>query len=80
MNYECEAYLTQPLSPMQRKITFAYCTSNHRLFIKIGWWQTIPISKETYCAKEKSLTGVDNHADFMLQFFHYNTTRERCPS
>ena len=36
LDYECELYLKQPLTPPQHKIIFAYYTSNHRLAIDIG--------------------------------------------
>ena len=36
LNYECELYLKQPLTPPQRQIIVAYRTSNHRLAIEIG--------------------------------------------
>ena len=43
MNY---IVLKQPLNKPQRKINATYCTSNHRLAIEIGWWSTIPISRD----------------------------------
>ena len=36
LEYECEFYLKQLLTPPQRKIILAYRTSNHRLVITIG--------------------------------------------
>ena len=36
LKHEIELYLKQPLAPPQCKIIAAYCTSSHRLAIKIG--------------------------------------------
>ena len=45
IQYECELYLRQPLTPPQSKLIVAHCTSNHRLAIETGQWMIVPILK-----------------------------------
>jgi hypothetical protein len=57
-----QLYLQQPLTPPQRKIIGAYCTSNHKLAIETGWWLSIPISRDNILCRFCSYNEVENLA------------------
>ena len=75
LKYKCELYLKPLLTPPQRKIIFAYCTSNHRLAIETGQWTTIPNSRNTRLCHLISYNAVENEAHFVLECPLYNPTR-----
>ena len=77
LKYKCELYLKQPLAPPQHKIIVAYCTSNHRLAIKIGRWSTIPIHGDNRTCHFCPYVEVENEAHFVLDGPLYNPIRDK---
>ena len=80
LKYECEMYVKQPLTPPQRKIIGAYCTSNHRLAIEMGRWTTIPISRDDRLCHFGSFTIVIKEAHFVLECTLYSLIGDKFPS
>jgi hypothetical protein len=64
---ECELYLNWPLTPPQRKIIVAYCTSNPLLAIEIGRWMSIPVSRDTKLCHFCSYNAIEIEAHFVLE-------------
>lgn len=67
LDYECESYLKQPLTPPQCKIIAASCTSNRRLAIETRQWSTILISRDIRLCYFCFFNAIDNEAHFMLR-------------
>ena len=80
LKYKCELYLKQPFTPPQRNIIVAYCTSNYRLAIEIGWWTITPISSDTRLCHVCFYDTFENEAQFMLKCPLYNPIRDKFPS
>ena len=81
LKYKCEMYLKQPLTSPQHKVLVAYHTSNRRLAIEIGWWSTIPISRDTRLCHLCSYNAIDTEAPLLvLECLLYNPIKDNFPS
>ena len=67
--YECQLHSKQLLTPPQRKIIVTYRSLNHRLVIEIGWWLTIPISRDDRVCHFWSYNVVEVEAHFVFGMF-----------
>ena len=67
LNYECELYSKQQLTPPQPKIIVAHRISDHRLAIEFRWWLTIPIPKDNTSCHFCSYNVVESDVHLVLQ-------------
>ena len=80
LEYECELYLKQSLTPPQHKIIVAYHTSNHRLAIETGQWSTIPIPRDTRLFHFCSCNAIESESHTILECPLYNSISDKFPS
>ena len=68
------------MTPSQRNIVGTYHTSNHRLAVKIGWWSTIPVFRDTRVCHFCSYHAIENESHFKLDLSSFKPIRDKFPS